>query len=112
MATAGRESMAWATAISRSSSAPLSTLIWRTPTPVAKAISMSVLPTPEKMIRSAGTPAARARRISPSDTVSAPEPSLARVASTDRLELALTAKAISASPSASRCASAAARSSP
>lgn len=73
---------------------------------------MSVLPTPEKMIRSAGTPAARVRLISPSDTVSAPQPSLARVASTDRLELALTAKAINASPNASRWASAAARNRP
>jgi len=99
-----------ATAISRSSSAEDSTLIWRTPMSMAKASSASVLPTPEKMMRSPGTPAARARRISPSDTVSAPQPSFASVASTDRLELALTAKAIRASPSASLCASHASRS--
>ena len=47
-------------------------------------------------MRSAGIPAFSARRISPSDTVSAPQPSRAKVASTDRLELAFTAKAIRA----------------
>ena len=46
------------------------------------------------------------------DTVSAPQPSRARVASTDRLELALTAKAISAAPSEGRCASTASRNRP
>ena len=111
MAISGAAPFAAATAISRSSSTALSTLIWRTPTSMAKASSASVLPTPEKTIRSPGTPAFSARRISPSDTVSAPQPSRARVASTDRFELAFTAKAISASPSAGRCASTASRSS-
>ena len=45
-------------------------------------ISASVLPTPEKMIRSPGTPAASARLSSPSLTTSMPAPSLAIVAST------------------------------
>ena len=49
------------------------------------------------MILSAGTPAARARRNSPSETTSMPAPSLARVADTAWLELAFTAKQISAS---------------
>ena len=68
-----------------------STLISATPVSSAKAISASVLPTPEKTMRSGGTPAASARRISPSETMSAPAPSSARVRSTARLELAFTA---------------------
>ena len=65
----------------------------------AKAISSSVLPTPEKTIFDAGIPAASALRISPSDTVSAPAPTCASVVSTAMLELALHANATSgASP--------------
>ena len=41
----------------------------------ASRISPPVLPTPEKTIRSPGTPAARARRNSPSETTSMPAPS-------------------------------------
>ena len=68
-----------------------STLISEMPASRAKAISLACLPTPEKTILLAGTPAARARRISPSETVSAPAPSRARVARTARFGLALTA---------------------
>jgi hypothetical protein len=78
----------WATSFSSGSD---STLISDTPAFRAKAISPRVLPTPEKTIRSPGIPAARARRISPSDTVSAPAPRLPRVRSTETLLLALTA---------------------
>jgi hypothetical protein len=52
------------------------------------------LPTPAKITLSAGVPAARARRSSPSETTSMPAPSRARVASTAWLEFALTAKQI------------------
>ena len=55
------------------------------------AISARVLPTPEKMIFSPGTPAARARRNSPSETTSMPAPSRASVVSTAWLELAFIA---------------------
>jgi hypothetical protein len=98
MAMAWRAPLSAAMADSRSSSGSDSTLISATPTSMAKASSAAVLPTPEKMIRSGGAPAARARRISPSETVSAPAPRANRVLSTDRLELALTAKAISGAP--------------
>ena len=54
-------------------------------------ISARVLPTPEKMMRSPGTPAARARLNSPSLTTSMPAPSLASVVSTAWLELAFIA---------------------
>ena len=50
-----------------------------------------VLPTPEKTIRCGGTPAARARRNSPSETTSAPAPRPAKRRRTARFELALTA---------------------
>ena len=66
-------------------------LISLTPVFSANSISGSSLPTPEKMIRSGGMPAARARLISPSDTVSAPAPRSPSTFSTERLELALTA---------------------
>ncbi len=89
-----------------SASSPISgsdsRLISATPTSRAKASSRAVLPTPEKTMRSAGMPAARARRISPSETVSAPAPTRPRVRSTETLELAFTAKAISGSPSSGR----------
>ena len=51
----------------------------------------AVLPTPENMILSGGTPAASARLSSPSDTTSAPAPSLASVAITAWLEFAFIA---------------------
>ena len=57
----------------------------------AKAISALVLPTPEKVIRPGGVPAASARRNSPSETTSMPAPSRARVVRTAWLELAFTA---------------------
>ena len=57
----------------------------------ARFISASVLPTPEKMMRSPGTPAARARLSSPSLTTSMPAPSFASVVSTAWLELAFIA---------------------
>jgi hypothetical protein len=57
----------------------------------ASASSAAVLPMPENMILSGGTPAARARLSSPPDTTSAPAPSRASVAITAWLELALTA---------------------
>ena len=53
--------------------------------------SASVLPTPENTILRAGMPAASARFSSPPETTSAPAPSLARVRSTDWLELAFIA---------------------
>ena len=55
------------------------------------AISSSVLPTPEKTIRSAGIPHSGAARSSPPETTSAPDPSLARRPSRARLELAFVA---------------------
>jgi hypothetical protein len=54
-------------------------------------ISSRVLPTPEKTMRSPGTPAARARRYSPSDTTSAPAPRRASTRMTARLEFAFSA---------------------
>ena len=57
----------------------------------ASRISARVLPTPEKTIRSPGTPAARARRYSPSETTSMPAPSEAISRTTARLELAFIA---------------------
>ena len=80
-----------ATSLSASSSGSLSTLNCRTPPSSASRISSRVLPTPEKTIRSPGTPAARARRYSPSLTTSIPAPSEPISASTARLELAFTA---------------------
>ena len=59
------------------------------PSSTASASSRSVLPTPENMIFSGATPAARARNSSPSETTSAPAPSRASVAITAWLELAL-----------------------
>ena len=56
-----------------------------------RSISARVLPTPEKMILSPGTPAARARLNSPSLTTSIPAPSAASVLSTAWLELAFIA---------------------
>ena len=68
-----------------------STLMQRMPSSSASASSASVLPIPENMILSAGTPAARARFNSPPDTTSAPAPSLASVLTTAWLEFAFMA---------------------
>ncbi len=57
----------------------------------ASANSSAVLPTPENMILSGGTPAVRARSNSPPDTTSAPAPSFAKVAITAWLEFAFMA---------------------
>ncbi len=97
MAMAGRAPLSEAIWAIRPSSAVDSTLICPTPYSMAKASSRAVLPTPEKITFEAGTPAFRARRISPSETVSAPAPSAAKVARTERLEFAFTAKATSTS---------------
>ena len=80
-----------ATSESASSSGSDSTLKQRMSSSSASAISARVLPTPEKMILFAGTPAARARRSSPSETTSIPAPRRARVVSTAWLELAFIA---------------------
>jgi hypothetical protein len=65
-----------------SSSGSDSTLKHRIPLSRASAISSRVFATPENTIRSPGTPAARARRSSPPDTMSIPAPRPARVLST------------------------------
>ena len=83
--------LAAATSERASSSGSDSTLKQRMPSSIPSAISARVLPTPEKMILSAGTPAARARRSSPSETTSMPAPSRASVVSTAWLELAFIA---------------------
>ena len=79
-----------ATSLNAMSSASDSTLKAKMPASSANAISSRVLPTPENTISSGGTLTASARRNSPSDTTSMPAPSRASVASTPRLELALT----------------------
>ncbi len=71
-----------ATRDSASSSGSDSTLKQKIFSSSPRFISASVLPTPEKMMRSPGTPAARARLSSPSLTTSMPAPSLASVVST------------------------------
>ncbi len=76
---------------SRRRSRSLSTLTWPIPASMANVQLRRGLATPEKTMRSGGTPAASARRASPSETTSAPAPSRASVAITARLELALTA---------------------
>ena len=76
---------------SSSSSGSDSTLKQRMPSSTASASSRAVLPTPENMIFSGGTPAASARLSSPSDTTSAPAPSRASVAITAWLEFAFMA---------------------
>ena len=80
-----------AMADSSSSSGSDSTLTQRMFSSSASASSAAVLPMPENMILSGGTPAASARLSSPPDTTSAPAPSFAKVAITAWLELALTA---------------------
>ena len=89
--TGARSPIAAATAASRSSSGSLSTLKQWMRSRSAVRISSSVLPTPENTIRSPGTPAALARRYSPSLTTSMPAPSRAISASTARFEFAFTA---------------------
>jgi len=80
-----------AAALSMSSSGSDSALMWVMPCLSADSSSAAVLPTPEKMMRSGGTPAASALRNSPSETTSAPAPSAAKVRITARLPFALTA---------------------
>ena len=60
----------------------------------AKMISSSVFPTPEKTIFSAGIPASRALLSSPPETISAPEPSLARILTSSLLGFDFIAKQI------------------
>ena len=80
-----------ATSESAASSGSDSTLNWRMPWRRASSISALVLPTPEKTMRSPGTPAARARRYSPSETTSMPAPSEAIRRRTARLAFAFIA---------------------
>ena len=84
--------VAAATSDSARSSGSDSTLIWRMPPSMATRISACVLPTPEKTIRSPGTPAARARAYSPAETTSIPAPRSPSTFSTATLESDLTAK--------------------
>ena len=80
-----------ATSESASSSGSDSTLKQRMPLSSAKAISGLVLPTPENTMRSACTPAASARRNSPSETMSMPAPRRPSVLRTAWLEFAFMA---------------------
>ncbi len=98
-----------ATSDSAAASSALSMLSWRMSASSAARISARVLPTPEKTMPEAGTPAARAARSSPSLTTSAPRPSRARVWTTAMLGLALVAKCSVASSPAPRIAAASAR---
>ncbi|ODN70349.1 hypothetical protein A6302_02327 [Methylobrevis pamukkalensis] len=81
-ATAATSPRAAAIADSASSSGSDSTLKQWMPASSASAISPAVLPTPEKAMRLAGTPAASARFSSPPETTSMPAPSRASVLST------------------------------
>jgi hypothetical protein len=81
-----------ATSLSARISGSLSRLNCRTPPISAARISPRVLPTPEKTILSPDTPAASARRYSPSDTTSMPAPASPRSRRTATLDSALTAK--------------------
>jgi hypothetical protein len=80
-----------AMAASCSISASDSTLTQSMPCSTASPSSRGVLPTPENTILLAGIPTARARMSSPSETTSAPAPSLAKVAITAWLEFAFIA---------------------
>jgi hypothetical protein len=80
-----------AMADSSSNSASDSRLTQRMFSSTAKVSSAAVLPIPENIILSRGTPAASARLSSPPDTTSAPAPSFAKVAITAWFEFALTA---------------------
>ena len=80
-----------ATALSASSSAADSTLKQRMPADNAASISGAVLPTPENTVLAGSPPAAMTLANSPPDTISKPLPRRARMFSTARLELALTA---------------------
>ena len=68
-----------------------STLKHRMSAASASSISLRVFPTPENTIRFPGTPAAKARLSSPTDTMSIPAPSRASVLSTAWFELAFMA---------------------
>ena len=80
-----------ATWLIRSSSSTTSTLKQRIPISSARRISSRRLPTPEKTIFSGSPPALMTRSSSPTETISKPEPSRARIFKTARLEFALTA---------------------
>ena len=75
----------------RAISASLSALNSPMPRSTPSAISASLLPTPEKTIRSAGNPARSAARSSPPETMSAPAPRPARIFSRAWEPLALSA---------------------
>jgi hypothetical protein len=77
-----------ATSWSSSADSTLSDLM---PVSSAARISSFVLPTPEKTIRSAGTPARSAFASSPPETTSAPRPSSAAAWSSASASFALTA---------------------
>ncbi len=79
-----------ATAITVSSSAGDSTFRNPTPARIASSSSDAVFPTPENTIEFASNPAARARRSSPTDTMSAPAPSAFKTLRTPMLPLAFT----------------------
>jgi hypothetical protein len=96
-ATGARFPLDLAISASANSSGSDSMLNWPMLESIANAISALVLPTPENTILRGATPTASARRISPSDTVSAPAPSSANVRTTARFGLAFRAKATSAS---------------
>jgi hypothetical protein len=80
-----------ATADSVCNSLSLSTLKHLTPASNASAISMRVLPTPEKTTLAGSPPAAITRANSPPETMSKPKPMSAKVLITARLELAFIA---------------------
>ena len=84
-------------------SGSLSMLNWRMPPSIAMRISGMVLPTPEKTIRSPGTPAALARAYSPPETTSMPAPRSPISFSTARLLFDLTAKQTRWSVQSSAC---------
>ena len=99
-ATGARSPLEDATALSNCNSGSLSTLNCPMPASSATSISSALLPTPEKIMLSGAMPAASARRISPSETTSAPAPASAKVRITARLALAFTAKQMRAPSSA------------
>ena len=87
----------FAQALISSSSSRDSTLKELIPLPgslSAKIISSSVLPTPEKTMLLAGIPDSRARLSSPPETMSAPEPSFARILTSSLFGFDLSAKQI------------------
>ena len=83
--------MPWAVSLSACSSLGDSTLNSRISAFSASRISSRDFPTPAKMIFWGGTPARTARYSSPPDTMSAPAPARASVASTPRFAFAFIA---------------------